>query len=140
MSVVEKNSENTEKNRATSKLSSKKHVFLLFVSVLFLSTLSLTSLKATETGTLIIPPSEDTHVDTFRHTLAFGDQDVLIIAREQKEVIFQTGWNHKDALLKFDLYSIPSDLQILSVKLYLYCEAFDGDNVRFQAYHCSSNN
>jgi len=113
---------------------------ILALTLLVIITSQIVPSQATETGSKNYTANEDTYVDTFRHTLTSGDEEVLWIAREQKESFFMMGWNHKDVLIKFDLSTIPTDLKIISVKLHLYCMDFGGENVSFSSFHCSSNN
>jgi hypothetical protein len=112
----------------------------LTLTLLLILTSQIATTQATDTGSQDYTATEDTYVDTFRHTLTSGDEEVLWIARELKEALFMTGWNHKDVLLKFDLSTIPIDIQIISAKLHLYCVDFEGENVSFRSFHCSSNN
>ena len=111
----------------------------LVLMMLYISSMPFISSLAADTGSVKVYPVEDTFVNTFMGTRVYGDWDTLWVARELKELDPRPGWNNKHILLMFDLSAIPSGKKIVSVNLMLYCVSFEGENVNFVSYHCSSS-
>jgi hypothetical protein len=119
----------------------RKKVSLLITSLFLISAFSFRSSVIAESGVEVLQPTEDTYVSGGSYFAIFGDEEQLNIADYITQQVSPGGLERvfHVALLKFDVSSLPSDLEFISVKLYLYCENIEEGPARIQIFHCDSN-